>query len=45
VPNEIVGTFVLKMQQMMKFVYLFSKVDHLSWIWCTKMRRQLKIFV
>jgi len=45
VPNEIIGIFVLKLQQMMKFIYLFSKADPLSWIWCTKMTRQLKIFV
>jgi hypothetical protein len=45
VPNEIIGTFVLKLQQMKKFFYLFSKSASLSLIWCTNMTRQLKIFV
>jgi len=45
VPNEIIGTIVLKLQQMMKFVYLFSISASLPLIWCTNMTRQLKIFV
>jgi len=44
-PNEIIGTSVLKLQQMMKFVYVFSISASLSSIWCTNMTRQLKIFV
>jgi len=36
---------VLKRQQMMEFVYVFSISASLSLIWCTNITRQLKIFV